>query len=220
ASNSRSVIFPMNRAAHSLNAAFETTSTPPVVRTKSSTTNRSIAFGSRAFQTAAQNSSTTLTESLSLIFALLVVPSRIRPARRPRSEGRNDPGAAIFVEPLEETLDCVRVPRETGPADLAERQHDVVLDREHELEEAPVHQRPEIGLGEPIFRRDLLPVRSQLRHEGSARAPPPSSPGRDTRRRTGRSRRRPKPVADGPAPGRAGLRRWPGRRRGRCRRTS
>jgi hypothetical protein len=44
------------------NAALETKSTPPVVRTKSSTTNRSIASGSRAFRTAAQNPSTTLTD--------------------------------------------------------------------------------------------------------------------------------------------------------------
>src|SRR5262249_20458665 len=131
ASNSRSVIVPMNRAAHSLNAALETTSTPPVVRTKSSTTNPSIASGSRTFQTAAQNSSTTLTESLLPIFALLAAPLRIRQARRLRSEGRDDPCTAIFVEPLEEAFGCVRVPRETGTADLAERQHDVVLDGEH-----------------------------------------------------------------------------------------
>src|SRR5262249_27094209 len=120
-SNSRSEIFPMNRTAHSLNAALETTSTPPVVRTKSSTTNRSIASGSRAFQTAAQNSSTILTASSLLILALPAAPSPIRPSWRPRSEVRDDPGATIFVEPLEEALCRVRMPREAGPADLASR---------------------------------------------------------------------------------------------------
>jgi hypothetical protein len=58
---------PKNCVAHSLNLSLVTTSTPPVVMTKSSTTNLSIASGLRAFQTAAQKSSTILTEFLEFV---------------------------------------------------------------------------------------------------------------------------------------------------------
>src|SRR6516162_1289532 len=65
----------------------------------------------------------------------------------PRSECRDDPSVAILVELLEEALGCVRVPLEADAADLAEGQHDVVLDGEQEFEEGPIHERPELGLG-------------------------------------------------------------------------
>jgi hypothetical protein len=53
--------------------------TPPVIRAKSSTANRSIDSGSHDFQNAAQNSSTTRTESLFLRFALLAAPHHADP---------------------------------------------------------------------------------------------------------------------------------------------
>ena len=47
-----------------------------------------------------------------------VGPPRTCPAPRRRSEGRNDPGAARVVEPPEEARQRIRVPHESGRADL------------------------------------------------------------------------------------------------------
>jgi hypothetical protein len=58
--------FAIEAAAHSLNLFLETTSTPPVVITKSSITKSLIAAGLGAFQTRSQDSSTILTEFIVL----------------------------------------------------------------------------------------------------------------------------------------------------------
>jgi hypothetical protein len=66
-SNSKSETFARNCLILSLRAALEATSTPPVVRTKSSATNLSITSGLRPFQTAALNTSRISTERRWLI---------------------------------------------------------------------------------------------------------------------------------------------------------
>ena len=74
------------------------------------------------------------------------------------SECRDDPGAAILIEPLEEALDRVWVPREAGAADLAERQYDVVLNGKLSVVEVRA-EVPRLGLrGRRRGRAKVHPV--------------------------------------------------------------